>query len=116
MGLCGLGARALRGSLVLGLAALLAGCGAGTRPSAADQSFLAQVSAAAPDISGYKSATDLVRLGVAVCDDFRSGATYQQIADRLGEMEGPHPMPSEDLGAIIDAAVSALCPQFGSRV
>lgn len=95
------------------------GCGSSV-PSAAvqqqDQEFLASVHGAAPDVSTYRSDVQLVRLGHAACDGFRAGASYQQLADRLPLTEGPHPLPPEDLGAVITAAVDSFCPQFRGLV
>ena len=71
---------------------------------------------AAPDIGTYRTGVQLIRLGHAACEDFGSGASYEQLADRLMLAEGSRPIPSEDLGAVIDAAVDAYCPQFTSRI
>jgi hypothetical protein len=82
----------------------------------ADRDFLSSVHNAAPDIGAYRTDVQLTRLGHAACDGFRSGASFQQLADRLVLLEGNHPLPSADLGAVIDAAVTAYCPQYRSRV
>jgi hypothetical protein len=100
------------------LAGGLASCGSvsGAAQQRADQAFLADVHVAAPDVSSYRTDVQLTRLGHAACDGFRSGASFQQLADRLVLLEGRHPLPSADLGAVIDAAVANYCPQFHSRV
>jgi hypothetical protein len=82
----------------------------------ADQAFLAAVHLADPNVGAYRSDVQLTRLGHAACDGFRSGASFQQLADRLVLLEGRKPLPSTDLGAVIDAAVASYCPQFHSRV
>jgi hypothetical protein len=103
------------GSLwAFGLVACSARSGADT--GQADQSFLSSVHLADPNVGTYRSDVQLSRLGHAACDGFRSGVSFQQLADRLVLLEGSKPLPSADLGAVIDAAVSAYCPQFHSRV
>jgi hypothetical protein len=102
---------------VLGVAG--SGCGGGAHSAAQRQAegvFVSQVHAAAPDVGGYRSDAQLVRLGHAACDGFRSGVSYQQLADRLELTEGPNPLPAEDLGAVISAAVNELCPQYRSQL
>ncbi len=96
----------------------LTGCGGRSSPAAnpANQVFLSQVHVAAPDINSYRSDVQLERLGHAACDGFHSGASYQELADRLPLLEGSHPLPSSDLGAVIDAAVGAYCPQYRSVI
>jgi hypothetical protein len=96
----------------------LAGCGGRDSPVtlAANQAFLAQVHVAAPDIGNYRSDVQLERLGHAACDGFRSGASYEELADRLALLEGSHPLPAADLGAVIDAAVGAFCTQYRSMI
>jgi hypothetical protein len=97
-------------------AVLTGGCGAGgATSSAADQAFLQAVHLAQPDISTYRTDVQLARLGHAVCDEFAGGASFQALADRLNTLEGSNPLPSEDLGAVIDSAVNTLCPQYRSR-
>ena len=100
-------------ALVLSLASCSGASGAS---SAADQSFVAAVHLIAPDIGSFRSDTQLIRLGHAACDAFRAGAGYQEIADRMGLLEGSHPLPSQDLGAVVTSAVDAYCPQFHSQV
>jgi hypothetical protein len=99
-------------------AALVAGAcsGATGGNSAADQAFVAAVHLGAPDISSFRSNTQLIRLGHATCDAFKSGASYQQIADRMGLLEGRNPLPSQDLGVVVSSAVDSYCPQFRSQV
>jgi hypothetical protein len=99
------------------LAAAASGCGGGSSSSSSAQSgFLSAVHLAAPDINTYRSDTQLVRLGHAACDGFRSGVSYEELADRLALEEGNNPLPSEDLGAVITSAVDGLCPQFRGQV
>ena len=70
----------------------------------------------APDITTYRSDTELIRMGHAACDDFQAGASYQEIADRLRLQEGSHALPSQDLGVVISSAVQAYCPRFVSDI
>ncbi len=112
--------RRKRGLLLVaaGVAALLAtGCHSHTVTNgAADQQFLSAVYVAAPNIGTYRTDTELVRIGHAACDGFRSHASYEQLADRLTLQEGNNPLPSEDLGAVITSAVEAFCPEFDNQV
>jgi hypothetical protein len=102
---------------VMAVAVVATACGSGSSTaSAADQSYLQSLHLAQPDIGSYRTDVQLARLGHAVCDDFAGGTSYQQLADRLLTLEGSRPMPSEDLGAVIDSAVNTLCPQYRSRV
>jgi hypothetical protein len=96
----------------------LAGCGAQKSPAAvaANQAFLSQVHVAAPDINNFRSDVKLERLGHAACDGFHAGASYQELADRLPLLEGSDPLPSADLGAVIDAAVDAYCMEYRSMI
>jgi hypothetical protein len=100
------------------LAVSVAGCGSGNSAAAnaANQTFLSQVHVTAPDINTYRTDVQLTRIGHAACDGFRSGASYQELADRLPLLEGSDPLPSADLGAVIDAAVNAYCGQYRSQV
>lgn len=105
--------------IAVGLVAILAGaagCSAGSGPSAADQTYLAQVHGAAADIGQYRSDAQLVRLGHAVCDDLAAGASYQEVADRLSIDAGADTLPSADLGAVITAAARTYCPRFAGEV
>lgn len=100
-----------------GAALVVTGCGGGSSASsAANAQFLSAVHVAAPDVSQYRTDTELVRLGHAACDGFRGRASYLQIADRLALEEGSNPLPSEDLGQVITSAVDAFCPQFRAEV
>ncbi len=101
-------------AVVIGLGA----CGGSTSPAAqaADQRYLATVHSGAPDISAYRSDVQLTRLGHAVCDGFRSGASFQQLADRLALVPSSRPLPSEDLGTVITAAVDAYCPAYDAQI
>ena len=98
--------------------ALLAGaCGSGgTKTSAADQAYLAEVRDSVPDISSVRSDTQLVRLGRVVCDDFRARASYEEVADRLSTEAGSNSLPAADLGAVITAAADNYCPQYRDLV
>jgi hypothetical protein len=82
----------------------------------ADSAYLAELRDAEPEISSLRTGTQLIRLGHAACDGFSAGASYVQLADRLALLEGTHPLPSEDLGAVITAAVDNYCPKFRPRV
>lgn len=97
----------------------VAGCGASRlSPEAAarQQQYLDAVHVAAPDVSSYRTDVELTRLGMAVCDDLRSGASYQTIADRLGTTAGASRLPSVDLGAVITSAAAVFCPQYAAQV
>jgi hypothetical protein len=104
--------------MAAGLTATLSSCGSSHKQASAqaDQTFLSAVHVAAPDVGAYRTDVQLTRLGHAACDGFRSGASFQQLADRLVLLEGSNPLPTADLGAVIDSAVTAYCPQFHSRV
>jgi Protein of unknown function (DUF732) len=105
------------GILLAVAAPLLVGCDhRGGAPSAADSAFVSQVTASAPDITTYRSNTQLIRLGHVACDDFSAGASYEETADRMALEEGSHALPSEDLGAVITAAVNTLCPKYRTAV
>jgi hypothetical protein len=92
------------------------GCGSGGAPSGADQAFLQEVHGAAADIGQYRSDSQLERLGHAVCDDFRAGASYEEVADRLTIESGSGTLPSADLGAVITAAADQYCPKYRADV
>ena len=98
------------------LVPLAAGCSSGVPNGAADRSVLGTVHVEAPDVGTYRSDVSLVRLGHAACDGFRSGASYEELADRMSLEEGSKPLPSQDLGVVISAAVNSYCPQYVSRV
>jgi hypothetical protein len=102
-----------RAGAVIALALFVTACGSPS-PLATerDQAFLNEVHGAAPDIAGYRSNSQLVSLGEAVCTDFQSGATVQQVADRIPLYEGQPALPSDDLGAVMAAAVDQLCPKY----
>lgn len=104
-------------ALIVAVAAAIAsaGCSAGAPDGPADKSFLSSVHLAAPDIGASRSDVALTRLGHAACDGFRSGASYQELADRMSLLEGSHPLPSQDLGAVISSALDNYCPQYRSR-
>lgn len=103
------------GLVAIGLG--LGACGSGSaQMSATDSAFVQQVQAEAPDISTYRTPVQLTRMGHAVCDGFSSGASYEELADRVSTLEGSDALSSEDLGAVMDSAVQTLCPQFRNRV
>ena len=96
---------------VLGL--LVAGCGAGTVVSGPQrQDFLNSVYGQAPDISSYRTSGQLVSMGQAVCADLSSGASVQEVADRMPLVEGNDQLPATDLGVVIYSAVRVFCPKF----
>jgi hypothetical protein len=104
---------AVVGLAAVGLAAAVAGCGAAPGLSgAARQSFLNAVYGQAPGIGSYRTGTQLVAMGQAVCTDFESGAGVQQVADRVPLVEGSAALPAADLGVVMSAAVGSICPQF----
>jgi hypothetical protein len=91
------------------------GCGSGSSGTATgpeQSAYLSAVSLAAPDISTYRTATQLIRMGNAACDGFASGADYEVVADRLALEQGSDPLPAEDLGAVITTAANTLCTQY----
>lgn len=103
---------AYRGGVFLAVSLLLlGGCGTSTS-SGATQPFLTSVHQMAPDIGGYSTDSDLVRLGHAVCDDLSSGASLQQVADRVGYIGAGARLPSADLGAVMMAATETMCPRY----
>lgn len=105
------------GALAIGCS--VAGCGASKlspQAAARQQQFLDAVHVAAPDVSSYRTDVELTRLGQAVCDDLRSGASYQTVADRLGTTAGASRLPSADLGAVITSAAAVYCPQYADRI
>jgi Protein of unknown function (DUF732) len=101
--------------LVCGLVAFLGGCGGHpTASPKATQAFLNSVYSNAPDISSYRSSRQLVSLGQVVCGDLESGASVQEVGDRIPLIEGNVSLPPGDLGVVISAAVGKLCPRFRS--
>lgn len=112
-------ARAGRGvALALGLIVGTAACGGSSlspKAAAVQQSFLLTVHGSAPDIESYRNDVELTRLGKAACDDLRSGASYQQVADRLGTTTGANRLPAADLGAVITSATTTYCPELANR-
>lgn len=97
-----------------GLALLAAACGAGgpVLSAAAKQRFLDSVYGQAPDISTYRTSTQLISMGQAVCADLSSGASVQVVADRVPLVEGGDPLPPTYLGVVIYSAVRDFCPKF----
>lgn len=108
--------RALRWRLVatcVGFGLVAAGCGAAVAVSPAEkQKFLNSVYGQAPDISSYRSSSQLVSMAQAVCADLSSGASVQVVADRLPLAEGSDPLPPTDLGIVIYSAVRVVCPKY----
>lgn len=96
----------------------LSGClgGKAGSPSQADKGFLAEVQGAQPSVSAVRTNTQLIRLGHAVCSDLSSGASYEETADRLSLDFGAGSLPSQDLGAVIQAAADNYCPKFRSKI
>ena len=94
----------------------IAGCGGGSRPASeqADRSFLAVVHQNAPDVGTYRSDSQILELGHAVCGDLSSGATLLQVADRIATVDAANPLPSVDLGSVMSAAGEVLCPKYAS--
>ncbi len=99
-------------------ASLVGACGSGSPAGdpAADQAYLSEIINAVPDINSVRSNTQLIRLGHAVCDDFRANASYQEVADRLSIEAGSDQLSPADLGAVITAAADNYCPQYRSLV
>ena len=101
--------------MVVILAAVTAmGCGSTNKAkdAQANLAFLSAVHGNAPDIGTYRSDTQLVELGNAVCEDLSSGVSSQQVADRIETVDANNPLPTEDLGAVMAAAGQALCPKY----
>jgi hypothetical protein len=97
----------------MSLAVLLAGCGSHAATSSQSQkAFLDSVYSQAPGIGSYRSGPQLVRLGQAICGDLDSGASVQELGDRLPLVEGNVTLPPGDLGVVIAAAVDVMCPKF----
>lgn len=101
-------------AVVAVIATVASGCGSGSSAatSQADTAYLSEVQDAAPDIATLRSDTQLIRLGHAVCDGFAAGASYVELADRLALLQGSSVLPSQDLGAVITAAVDNYCPKY----
>jgi hypothetical protein len=95
------------------VAVIVAGCGsdASTSPGAA-QAFVNSIYSQAPDIAGYRTGPQLISLGQAICADLESGASVEEVGDRVPLLEGDDPLPPDDLGVVISAAVNELCPKF----
>ena len=101
--------------MVIALCLLVSACGGtGSATSQQDQAFLNEVDGQAPDISSYRTGSQLLSLGQAVCTDFESGASAQEVGDRIPLYEGSPLLPPADLGAVMSAAVDQLCPKYRS--
>jgi hypothetical protein len=112
---------AVRGRAAVTAAALaiLVGCSSGQESAArraADRHYVDGVHNTATDIGSYRTDSQLIKLGHAVCDGYRAHASTQQIADLLERTSGGRSLPSEDLGAVISTAVADLCPAYASRL
>jgi Protein of unknown function (DUF732) len=82
----------------------------------ANSSFISAVHDAAPGIGTYRTDDQLISLGHAVCEGFQGGASYEQLADRLAQLQGSNTLPSQDLGAVIVASVDNFCPKYSAQV
>ena len=99
--------------LIAVLGALLGSCGGpGATNAKAEERFLDSVYSRAPDIGSYRTGPQLLSLGQAVCQDLESGASVQEVGDRVPLVEGNVLLPPADLGVVISAAVAVLCPRF----
>lgn len=95
------------------IAVTVAGCAShATTSPKADQAFIDSVYSQAPDIGNYRTGPQLLSLGQAICADLDSGATVEQVGDRVPLLEGSVLLPPDDLGVVISAAVNELCPKF----
>ena len=102
------------------LGVLAAGCGSSAANPAASarakQKFLDSVYGQAPDVGTYRTSTQLVSMGQAVCTDLSSGASVQEVADRMPLVEGNNPLPATDLGVVIFSAVKVFCPKYDKLI
>ena len=95
----------------------LAGCGAGPATGVkAEQRFLNSVYTQAPDISSYRTSSQLMSLGQAICQDLEAGASVTEVGDRVPLVEGNVALPPADLGVVISAAAGVLCPKYQQRL
>jgi len=104
-----------RGLVAIALVpALIGSCGGHSSAAARarDQQFLNSVYSQAPDISSYRTSTQLVSLGQAICQDLEAGASIQTIGDRVPLVEGSVSLPPAELGVVISSAVAVFCPRF----
>jgi hypothetical protein len=100
-----------------GLVVVLGGCGsARTTDVRTEQKFLNSVYSQAPDISSYRTSSQLVSLGQAICQDLEAGASVQEVGDRVPLVEGNVALPPADLGVVISAAAGVLCPKYRQRL
>lgn len=104
------------GLVIAGAALVLAGCGLspsrGTSPT--EEAFLAYVHGQVPTINNLRSDSQLLGMGKAACTLFRSGMSFQTLADQMAIGDGG--LPTTDLGAVITGAAEDLCPSFRSQV
>lgn len=107
-------------AVVATLGLIVAGCGSNpartAESAAAEQRFLNSVYGQVPDISSYRSGTQLVSMGQAVCTDLSSGAGVEEVADRLPLVEGTNPLPATDLGVVIFTAIKVFCPKYDKLI
>jgi hypothetical protein len=95
------------------LGALISACGAASQSNPRlDSAFLDAVHNQAPDIGGYRSNAQLLSMGQAICADLGSGASVQEVGDRVPLVEGNVALSPEDLGEVITAAINELCPKY----
>jgi hypothetical protein len=100
-----------------GLGFALAGCGTGPATDIhAEEKFLNSVYTQAPDISSYRTSSQLLSLGEAICQDLEAGASVQEVGDRVPLVEGNVALPPADLGVVISAAAGVLCPKYQQRL
>lgn len=110
----------LSANLTLALAFLaLPGCGSvlGSGGSSHQNSqYLSRLRDTDPEITHYRSPSQLVALGHAACEEMQSGVSYLEVADRMAGEESPPTLPSQDLGAVISSAARVFCPKYSSQV
>ncbi len=104
---------AMVAGVVLAGGGLLDGCGRHAVISdQSEKAFLDSVYSQAPGIGGYRTGPQLISLGQAICGDLASGASVEELGDRLPLVEGNVTLPPGDLGVVIAAAVGVMCPKF----
>ena len=104
---------AMVAAVVLAGGGLLDGCGRHAVISdQSEKAFLDSVYSQAPGIGGYRTGPQLISLGQAICGDLASGASVEELGDRLPLVEGNVTLPPGDLGVVIAAAVGVMCPKI----
>jgi hypothetical protein len=103
-----------RTAMAVAVVAVFGSCGGHTSAAARarDQRFLNSVYSQAPDISNYRSSTQLVSLGQAICQDLEAGASILTVGDRVPLIEGSVALPPAELGVVISSSVAVFCPRF----